>query len=31
MRRSPEKAIAEIHGVLDSIGDTCPECSPDAE
>ncbi|MBR0728663.1 hypothetical protein JQ595_07860 [Bradyrhizobium japonicum] len=23
---SPEEAIAEIHDVLDSIGDTCPEC-----
>ena len=26
---SPEEAIAEIHDVLDSIGDTCPECEPD--
>ncbi|WP_369725657.1 hypothetical protein AB8Z38_13625 [Bradyrhizobium sp. LLZ17] len=26
---SPDQAIAEIRGVLDSIGDTCPECRPD--
>jgi hypothetical protein len=24
---SPEEAVAEIGDVLDSIGDTCPECS----
>jgi hypothetical protein len=24
---SPEKAVAEVRDVLDSIGDTCPECS----
>lgn len=23
---SPEKAVAEVRDVLDSIGDTCPEC-----
>ena len=23
---SPEEALAEIHDVLDSIGDSCPEC-----
>jgi hypothetical protein len=26
---SPDEAIAEIREVLDSIGDTCPECSPE--
>ncbi|MCK1733949.1 hypothetical protein IVA79_08270 [Bradyrhizobium sp. 138] len=26
---SPEEAAAEVKGVLDSIGDTCPECSPE--
>ena len=26
---SPEQAVAEIRDVLDSIGDTCPECPPD--
>ncbi|MDA9393062.1 hypothetical protein WN73_21305 [Bradyrhizobium sp. CCBAU 45394] len=26
---SPEEAIAEMHDVLDSIGDTCPECPPE--
>src|SRR5256885_7244758 len=26
---SPEEAVAEIRAVLDSIGDTCPECPPD--
>ncbi|MBR0695371.1 hypothetical protein [Bradyrhizobium lablabi] len=25
---SPEAAAIEIAGVLDSIGDTCPECRP---
>jgi len=25
---SPEQALAEIEDVLDSIGDTCPECPP---
>ncbi|MCA1436778.1 hypothetical protein I6F33_27925 [Bradyrhizobium sp. BRP20] len=24
---SPEAAVAEVRGVLDSIGDTCPECA----
>jgi hypothetical protein len=24
----PDKAVAEIRNVLDSIGDTCPECPP---
>ncbi|UWU75414.1 hypothetical protein N2603_36090 [Bradyrhizobium huanghuaihaiense] len=24
---SPEEAIAEVRDVLDSIGDSCPECS----
>lgn len=24
---SPQQAVAEIREVLDSIGDTCPECS----
>jgi hypothetical protein len=26
---SPEEAVAEIRNVLDSIGDTCPECLPE--
>jgi hypothetical protein len=26
---SPEAAAAEVRSVLDSIGDTCPECPPD--
>jgi hypothetical protein len=26
---SPDAAVAEIREVLDSIGDTCPECPPD--
>ena len=26
---SPEHAVMEIRDVLDSIGDTCPECPPD--
>ena len=25
---SPEEAVAEVRDVLDSIGDTCPECPP---
>ena len=25
---SPDSAIAEVRDVLDSIGDTCPECPP---
>lgn len=25
---SPEQAAAEVRDVLDSIGDTCPECPP---
>jgi hypothetical protein len=25
---SPEEAFAEVKDVLDSIGDTCPECPP---
>lgn len=25
---SPDQAIAEVRDVLDSIGDTCPECPP---
>ena len=28
---SPDEAIAEVREVLDSIGDTCPECPPRAE
>jgi hypothetical protein len=27
--RSPDAAAAEIREVLDSIGDTCPECAPE--
>jgi hypothetical protein len=26
---SPEAAVAEVREVLDSIGDTCPECPPE--
>lgn len=26
---SPVAAAAEVHDVLNSIGDTCPECPPD--
>ena len=26
---SPEAAAAEVRAVLDSIGDTCPECPPE--
>jgi hypothetical protein len=26
---SPDAAVAEVHEVLNSIGDTCPECPPD--
>jgi hypothetical protein len=26
---SPDAAAAEVRDVLDSIGDTCPECQPD--
>jgi hypothetical protein len=25
---SPDQAVAEVREVLDSIGDTCPECTP---
>jgi hypothetical protein len=25
----PEEAVAQVGDVLDSIGDTCPECPPD--
>jgi len=25
---SPDAAVAEVRDVLDSIGDTCPECPP---
>jgi hypothetical protein len=27
---TPDEAVAEIRDVLDSIGDTCPECPPKA-
>ncbi|WP_354269133.1 hypothetical protein [Bradyrhizobium japonicum] len=27
----PDKAVAEIRDVLNSIGDSCPECSPDSD
>ncbi|MHC2583034.1 hypothetical protein [Bradyrhizobium diazoefficiens] len=27
---SPADAVAEVREVLDSIGDTCPECLPEA-
>jgi hypothetical protein len=26
---SPDEAVAAVKDVLDSIGDTCPECPPD--
>jgi hypothetical protein len=26
---SPDAAVAEVREVLESIGDTCPECTPD--
>lgn len=26
---SPDEAVAEVRDVMDSIGDTCPECPPD--
>lgn len=26
---SPDAAVAEVREVLDSIGDTCPECPPE--
>jgi hypothetical protein len=26
---SPDEAAAEVHDLLDSIGDTCPECPPE--
>ncbi|CCD90011.1 Hypothetical protein of unknown function [Bradyrhizobium sp. ORS 285] len=26
---SPDKALAEVREVLDSLGDTCPECVPE--
>ncbi|MGY4510299.1 hypothetical protein [Bradyrhizobium sp. USDA 3650] len=26
---SPDQAVAELRGMLDSIGDSCPECPPD--
>ncbi|WLC16642.1 hypothetical protein [Bradyrhizobium diazoefficiens] len=25
---SPEEAVAELRDVLESLGDTCPECAP---
>jgi hypothetical protein len=28
---SPDQAVAEILGVLDSIGDACPECPPEPQ
>ncbi|MCK1388593.1 hypothetical protein [Bradyrhizobium sp. 21] len=28
-RVSPAVAVAEVRDVLDSIGDTCPECAPE--
>lgn len=28
---SPEKAVAEVRDVLESIGDTCPDCEPDSD
>ncbi|OSI24883.1 hypothetical protein [Bradyrhizobium canariense] len=28
---SPEEAVAEVRDVLESIGDTCPECPSDLE
>ena len=27
---SPEEVVAEIRDVLDSVGDSCPECPPEA-
>jgi hypothetical protein len=27
---SPEEAVAAVHDVLNTIGDNCPECPPDA-
>ncbi|MCP3471802.1 hypothetical protein NLM33_25040 [Bradyrhizobium sp. CCGUVB1N3] len=27
---SPDESLAEIRDVLDSMGDTCPECPPDS-
>ena len=26
---SPDEAVAAVRGVLDTIGDTCPECPPE--
>ncbi|MCK1405089.1 hypothetical protein [Bradyrhizobium sp. 76] len=26
---SPDHAVAEVRQVLDSVGDTCPECQPE--
>jgi hypothetical protein len=26
---SPEEAVAAVHDVLNTIGDTCPDCSPE--
>lgn len=28
---SPDEAVAEMRDVLDSIGDTCPECPPEPD
>ncbi len=28
---SPEAAVSEVRDVLDGIGDTCPECRPEAD
>ncbi|NYG44864.1 hypothetical protein GGD67_002312 [Bradyrhizobium sp. IAR9] len=28
---SADEAVAEVREVLDSIGDTCPECPPEAD
>ncbi|MBB4391805.1 hypothetical protein [Bradyrhizobium sp. ERR14] len=28
---SSDDAVAEVQDVLDSTGDTCPECSPDSD
>jgi hypothetical protein len=28
---SPDEAVAEIRDVLESIGDTCPECPPERQ
>jgi hypothetical protein len=28
---SPEQAVTAVQDVLDSIGDTCPECPPDID